>query len=92
MYVWIGTCDLTSRDSSTGYITLTSTRDKSIIEKISEGYQEIARILQKYRTCKLTFLETTFYSIVVNNRHRKHNTPESFTDQDKQLENTRELY
>ena len=45
LYVWIGTCDLTSRDSSTGYITLTSTRDKSIIEKISEGYQEIARIL-----------------------------------------------
>jgi hypothetical protein len=58
------------------------------IEKISEGYQEIARILQKYRTCKLTFLETTFYSIVANTKHRKYNTPESFTDQDKQLENT----
>ena len=86
MYVWIGTCDLTLRDSSTGYITLTSTRGESIIEKISEGYQEIARILQKFPTCKLTFLETPFYSIVANNRHRKHKTPESFTDQDRQLE------
>lgn len=74
LYVWIGTCDLTSRDSSTGYITLTSTRDESIIEKISEGYQEIAKILQNCPACKLTFLETPFYSIAENNRHRVHIT------------------
>ena len=75
MYVWLGTCDLTSYNKN--YISISSYRD----EKLTV----LSYYYNKYENCKVTILETPVYSICHWNCHRKHKSPDEFKDQDSTL-------
>jgi len=83
LYVWLGTCDLTTKNKK--YIALTANND-SAIDKASKYLEKIRDQVHKFPGCKVTFLEIPTYSIVEYNKHQGHKSPNDFKDQDKQLE------
>ncbi|CAC5378193.1 unnamed protein product [Mytilus coruscus] len=88
LYVWLGTCDLTTYDSK--FISITS--EQNIIQQITDIYQQIVEFLKSYPGCKITFLEIPPYSIIDFNSYKKHDNPSSFKNQDEQLlKNVQEL-
>jgi len=82
LYIWIGTCNLTSKNKN--YIALRS-QTNAEIEYIKTIYKEIIEIIKKYPGSKLTFLETSIYSIKKWNAGKGHKNPETFNEQDEQL-------
>lgn len=82
LYIWIGTCNLTSKNKN--YIALRS-QTNAEIEYIKTIYKEIIEIIKKYPGSKLTFLETPIYSIKKWNAGKGHKNPETFNEQDEQL-------
>ena len=60
IYVWLGTCDLTSYNKK--YISISSYSDE-ILTVLSYYYNKIINLVQQYENCKVTILETPVYSI-----------------------------
>lgn len=83
LYVWYGTCDLTTKNKK--YIALTSETD-SAIDNAAKYLTKIKELVKQYPGCKVTFLETPVYSIVEFNKDRGHKSPEDFKEQDQKLE------
>ncbi|VDI54956.1 Hypothetical predicted protein [Mytilus galloprovincialis] len=79
IYVWLGTCNLTSYNKK--YISINAHDDESI-NHLVEYYNKIIELTKQYNNCKITILETPVYSIYHWNCHRKHKTPEEFLEQD----------
>ncbi|CAG2217082.1 unnamed protein product [Mytilus edulis] len=86
LYIWVGTCNLTSFDRSTRYICLSSSKSQETVDQVTTTYKDIIQLFAKYPNCKLTFLETPFYSIVNWNSKQKHKNPSTFLEQDHLLE------
>ncbi|CAG2235289.1 CPS40 [Mytilus edulis] len=86
LFVWIGTCNLTSIDKNTRYISLSSFNNTEIVQQITQGYKEIIDLLAKYPNCRVTFLETPFYSIINWNTKQHHKDPYVFSEQEHTLE------
>jgi hypothetical protein len=72
LYVWIGTCDLTQLDASTRCISLKSSENNTVIQKLKSETELIYEILNQYPGNKITFLELPFYSIVKWNSVHNH--------------------
>ena len=83
LYVWLGTCDLTTRDKN-GYISI-NTNQSDTVEFLIRKYREISDIVSTYSGSKVTFLEVPIYSIVTYNSHRGHPDPQKFVTQDSSL-------
>ncbi|VDI52841.1 Hypothetical predicted protein [Mytilus galloprovincialis] len=83
LYIWYGTCDLTSKNKK--YIALTSETD-SAIDKAAEYLGKIKELVKQYPKCRVTFLEIPVYSISEYNKNKDHKTPEIFKEQDTKLE------
>jgi hypothetical protein len=83
LYVWLGTCDITSKHKK--YISLASEDDQSV-STANNNIQKINELVKQYPNCRVTFLEIPIFSIKEWNEHRKHNTPDQFKDQDLKLE------
>jgi hypothetical protein len=84
LYVWLGTCNLTSKDKSR-FISLSSQNNETI-DHIIRTLLEFKRFLTDYTQVKLVFLEVPIYSLKNWNEHCKHKDPSTFKDQDKQLQ------
>lgn len=84
LYVWLGTCDLTSKGKK--YISLTSITGDDTVDLIVQTYKEIRTIVNKYPGCKITFLEIPLYSITENNKRKQQKDPSTFADQDIELQ------
>ena len=82
IYVWFGTCDLTSYNKK--FISISSYSDEKITI-LSFYYNKIINLVQQYENCKVTILETPVYSIYHWNCNRKHKSPDEFKDQDTTL-------
>jgi hypothetical protein len=63
------------------YIPLAN-HDNSSLNTIKEHFEEIAKILQSYPACTLTFLEIPVYSIYIPNKYKGHKEPNQFKEQD----------
>lgn len=83
LYVWLVTCDLTTRDKS-AYISIT-TNPSYTLDHIIRKYREIANIIANYPGSKVTFLSMPVYSIVTYNPTRGHLDSQKFTTQDTDL-------
>ena len=84
VYVWLGTCNLTTKGKK--YISLTSETEEEVCN-IEKKLKEIVKIVQKYPGSKVTILETPIYSIVKWNREKGHKDPDTFAEQDQKLQN-----
>lgn len=82
LYVWLGTCDLTTYNKK--FIALGS-ENKENIEQIVTNFKEISSLFTRYPGCKLTFLETPVYSIFDWNKQAGHKNPNEFLTKDDQL-------
>ena len=87
LYIWIGTCDLTTLDRETFLIHLASKDSHEIVDKISTNFQRISAIVARYPNCKLTFLEIPVYSIRNWNYAHGHMSPSDFLEEDHCLDN-----
>ncbi|CAC5401145.1 unnamed protein product [Mytilus coruscus] len=85
LYVWLGTCNLTSK-SIKGRIAITTFNRNQVIESILQEVELIIELFNKYPKSKLTFLETPLYSIVEWNRNKRHPDITEFYEQDIELE------
>ena len=76
IYLWIGTCDLTSKDGH--YISL---NPESSIKKLKDNFSYIR---DHYLTDKvhITFLQVPYYSIRIWNKLKGHKEPENFKNDD----------
>ena len=83
LYVWLGTCNLTTLKKP--FIKLTTESEEEVC-KVERKIQEIIKIVQKYPGSKVTILETPVYSIEKWNRDHGHKDPSSFADQDIKLQ------
>ncbi|CAC5425531.1 unnamed protein product [Mytilus coruscus] len=81
IYIWLGTCDLTSITDNKGRISLTSS-DNTTVENIVDQYREIVKILSSYTSSRVTFLSIPIYSISLWNQYKNHKDPATFNDQD----------
>jgi len=85
LYVWLGTCNITSRVKS-GFISL-SPNPADTVDFIIDKYREIIDILAVYPDSKVSILEVPVYSIVTYNTKLGHSNPSKFTNQDTDLIN-----
>ena len=79
VYIWLGTCDLTTYDHS--FISPSSESDTTI-KSICDIYRQIIQLIRDRPNCRLTFLEIPVYSIVEWNKYKRHDKPNSFKKQD----------
>jgi hypothetical protein len=82
LYVWMGTCNLTSKNKR--YISLKSENDEEV-DKIISKYNDIIKIINRYPGTKVTFMETPVYSIKNWNESKGHKDPNVFVEQDENL-------
>ena len=83
-YIWLGTCNLTTKDKSV-YISLAFTETNDAIVVTTNLFKQFIDLVNQYPNCKLTFLEIPHYSIVRWNTTRGHRQPEVFATQDNTL-------
>jgi len=84
LYVWLGTCDLTTKNNK--YISLTSFNDK-IIDSVVDNFKEIIEPFREYPQSKVTIIELPIYSIQTWNQKHRHKDPTKFSEQDEFLSN-----
>ena len=82
LYVWLGTCNLTSKNKR--YITLKSEDDREV-NNILAKYEEIVDVVHQYPGCKVTIMETPVYSIQEWNKKKGHKDPSVFEEKDEIL-------
>jgi hypothetical protein len=83
LYVWLGTCDLTTKNKK--YVALTHDDDRAI-EYAIDYLGKIKELIKEHPGCIVTFLEIPVYSIQEWNKKAGHKTPENFAEQDSKLE------
>lgn len=66
LYVWLGTCNLTSKNKN-GKLALTMQNDDTI-EFITAYFHKFIELMKRYPNSRLTFLETPVYSIKTYNK------------------------
>lgn len=84
LYVWLGTCDLTTYDKRTRYITL----KKDLIEEVQtliNNLKEIKNLTTVHPECKITFLEIPIFLIYLWNAHMNHPDINQFKEEDNTL-------
>lgn len=81
LYVWLGTCDLTTYDRETRYLTLKSNPEEVINSSI-QNLKEIATTIGPYSDCKVTFIEIPPFSIFLWNQKQHHPDINQFRNQD----------
>lgn len=96
VYIWTGTCDLTTRETVS--VGLGKRRrlvkSKYVQLKSSDAFSQLQRhllMIKRYlegKNVKLTFLHVPFYSIEMWNTLKKHPTPRSFKADDQKLSRT----
>ncbi|VDI78569.1 Hypothetical predicted protein [Mytilus galloprovincialis] len=87
LYIIIGTCDFTAFDRKTKYITLKYQNTEELVEHLVKSYKEIIQILKGLSPgSQATIVEIPYFSIEAWNKAHKHKNPETFRDQDHQLE------
>ena len=82
VYVWLSTCDLTTKNKQ--YISLRS-EDDATINKIVKKYKEIIETIRKFPGSNITILETPVYSIKTWNENKGHKNPSVFEEDDEKL-------
>ncbi|CAC5413932.1 unnamed protein product [Mytilus coruscus] len=82
--MWLGTCDLTSFDPKTRYVTL-HPKPEEAVETATKHFRDISELLRPYTNCKVTFIETPPYSIQQWNSKQKHPDTNLFINQDSAL-------
>ena len=83
IYVWLGTCDLTSQNKK--YIALTG-EDDQVVDIAYEYLVKIAALVKYFPSCRITILEIPVYSIKYWNQRKGHKNLDEFIEQDKKLE------
>ncbi|VDI11084.1 Hypothetical predicted protein [Mytilus galloprovincialis] len=86
LYVWLGTCNLTTKEKSSKYISIT-TDNSDTVDKVISCIDDIKNYIQDFPQVKLIFLEVPVYSIKAYNQHQKHSDPKTFKQQDETLAN-----
>lgn len=81
IYIWLGTCDLTIKGK---YVALKSNY-LDVSAKTIEKYQSLLDDT-RFKGVKIVFLEIPYFSIKEYNRFLGHKDPDSFVEQDQQLE------
>ena len=82
-YIWLGTCDLTSKNKK--YIALTAEDDQAV--DIAYKYLlKTAELVKVYPSCRITILEIPVYSIKDWNQRKGHKNLDELIEQDKKLE------
>lgn len=84
LYIWIGTCDLTSKKGK--FIDLAQNSDNECEEFIHFQIDRIVSFVKNFSTVKLIFLDIPPYSIVSWNTYKGHQCPDLFIDQDRILD------
>lgn len=85
LYIWLGTCNLTTKDSTSKYLSLTSSNNESV-DHIIKHFHLIKDYVSEFENVKLVFLELPVYSIKKYNTDKKHKDPQTFKESDKKLE------
>ncbi|CAC5424744.1 unnamed protein product [Mytilus coruscus] len=84
LYVWLGTCNLTTKEKSSKYISITT--DKSVaVDKITSCIDDIKSYVQDFPQAKFIFLELPVYSVKAYNESKRHPDPKTFKQQDETL-------
>ena len=87
LYVWLGTCNLTTKNKSKkeNYITLTK-EDNSAVDKTIKYLKKITELIKSYPNSTVTILEIPQYSILAYNKKAGYvGNKEKFNRQEKQL-------
>ena len=88
LYVWLGTCDLTTKNKK--FISVTSPHGDETIDYILSYYRKIEKLMQNHPNSRVTFLEIPLYSIYEYNKQKNHTDLDQFTEQD--IELNRQIY
>ena len=83
IYIWLGTCDLTTRNKD-GTISL-ATQHSETSKNIFEQVQKFNLLLQPYLNSRITFIEIPHYSITKWNSRVKKSPTEDRINQDQEL-------
>ncbi|CAG2228620.1 unnamed protein product [Mytilus edulis] len=83
LYVWAATCNLTTKHRG-GSISLTSSNNSSI-DLVLKLYRDIISFIEKFPSCRVTFLNIPVYSIFKYNESLKVPNPEDVIEQDHNL-------
>lgn len=83
LYVWAATCNLTTKNKDRS-ISLT-TENNDTVEFIIHQYRQILNLINKYPSCRVTFLNIPVYSISKYNDYIKVQNPINIIQQDNNL-------
>jgi hypothetical protein len=81
LYIWLGTCDLTTKDKD-GTISL-ATQHSETSKNVLEELKKFKLLLQPYPNSKITFTEIPHYSITKWNGRVKNSPTEDRINQDR---------
>ena len=84
LYIWLGTCNLTKKGKSSS-ISIAN-QHPNAAEEVIDALQKFKDLMKPYPDSRLTILEIPHYSIVHWNTARNHPKPETFKEQDEQLQ------
>ena len=84
IFVWLGTCDLTSKGKN-GEIRLND-RTNSAADQLINNYKQLVQILG-LKTSKIIILELPYYSISIWNSKKTKTSKDIYTEEDKLLKN-----
>ena len=76
LYVWLYTCDLTSKNKK--YIYLPSQEGNDTVDHIASYFNTILDLVKTHPNCTVTVLEIPIYSISKYNKHTGHKDTEPF--------------
>ena len=83
IYIWLGTCDLTTKNKD-GTLSL-ATQHSETSNNIFEQLQKFKLLLQPYPNSRITFIEIPHYSITKWNSRVKKSPTEDRINQDQEL-------
>lgn len=78
LYIWLGTCDLTSKEGR--YISLKPNSEEAL-EVLQNNYRKI-KVLCQTNSVKVLFLQIPYYSIQIWNERKGHSQPDTFKPDD----------
>lgn len=72
LYVWIGNCNLTTKDRADRFIHLTSTTNNSAVKTVTDNLRNIYNYTSQFDNVDVVFLEIPPYSILYwNSEHQR---------------------
>lgn len=84
VYVWLGTCDLTTYDRRTSYSVLQTEPEKAVTQA-TENLKQIVQLFKPYPGCKVTILESPPHSVYHWNKSKGYPDTNQFQNQDCKL-------